>query len=127
MPTRKQEIYCRLLQHGILALRLVCATDIVSAPEQLPRLQQAMEIGFAHANFLHRVSISILEPEYVDNDISFINWAFPRYVDQLGEHLGAETAALMLEFHEGVPTELQPRLTWRPDDEFRLLAERRNA
>src|SRR5262249_27628731 len=78
--------------------------------------------GFEEANLLHHVHCSILEPEYVDNDISFVDWGFRVYVERLGDRLSAETAALMLEFYEGVPEELRSRLEWHPSAELRELA-----
>jgi hypothetical protein len=52
--------------------------------EQLPELRRALEGGWEQANFLHRVHGSILEPGYVGNDLSFINWAFPCHIERLG-------------------------------------------
>jgi hypothetical protein len=88
----------------------------------LPELRDWFRWGFEQANFLHRVHLSILEPEYVGNDISFINWAFPVHIEWLGAKLGAKTAALMLEFYDGVPEALRPQLEWHPTAEFRQLA-----
>ena len=125
MPSRKQVIYCRLLREGILHLRMVCAGGAWGTDEQLLGMRKAFEVGWEQANFLHRAHLSILEPGYTDNDITFINWAFPCHIERLGEWLGAETAALMLEFYDGVPDELRPQLTWHPTPEFRQLAAQR--
>ena|ERR1700722_16898473 len=122
MPTRKQEIYCQLLRNGILNLRMLCSWGHCKAAERNPYLSSALDIGWEEANFLHKVPNSILEPEYADNDLSFINWAFPKHIERLGNQLGTETAALMLEFYEGVPIELRSHLIWRPNAEFRALA-----
>lgn len=127
MASRKQVIYTRLLRDGILGLRFLCAMGSRATAEQLPRLREALEAGWEQANFLHRVHGSILEPGYVDNDITFINLAFPCPIERLGEHLGAETAALMLEFYEDVPGELRSQLCWHPSTEFRSLAEQSQA
>src|SRR5262245_55282588 len=106
MPSRKQTIYCELLMWGILHLRMICAGGSNATAEEMFRLREAFEVGWEEANFLHHVHVSILEPEYVDNDISFINWAFPTHIERLGAGLGAGTARLMLEFYEGVPDAL---------------------
>ena len=121
MPSRKQEIYCELLQWGILHLRLLCGAGEGWTTEKRFHVRDACEIGWEEANFLHRVHVSILEPEYVDNDISFINWAFPAHIERLGNHLWPEVAKLMLEFYEGVPHTLRPQITWHPTEEFKQL------
>lgn len=127
MPSRKQVIYTRLLQWGILHLRMLCSRAAHVTAEEVLRLREAFEVGWEQANFLHRVHGSILEPEYVDNDITFINWAFPAHIRRLPDHIGAETAALMLEFYEGVPEHLRSQLTWHPTPEFRQLASQSSA
>ena len=74
------------------------------------------------ANFLHRVPHSVLEPEFVDNDITFINFAFPGYISRLGTALPAGTARLMVELYDLVPDSLRPQLSWHPSPELRRLA-----
>jgi hypothetical protein len=122
MPSRKQAIYCKLLRNGILHLRMLCAGGAWGTDEQVLAMREEFCFGHELANFLHRVHGSILEPEYVDNDITFINWAFPVHIQRLGDRLDCETAALMLEFYEGVPDSLRSLVTWRPSAEFRQLA-----
>jgi hypothetical protein len=78
--------------------------------------------GFEEANLLHHIHCSILVPEYVENDISFINWGFRVYVERLGDRLSPETAALILSFYEGVPEEMCSLLEWHPSPELRALA-----
>ncbi len=127
MPSRKQMIYCQLLRWGILQLRMLCARGAWGTEEQVIVPRDAFKLGWEEANFLHRVHGSILEPEYVDNDITFINWAFPCHIQRFGDQLGAETARLMLEFYEGVPERLRSQLTWHPTPEFRQLAAQSRA
>ena len=122
MPSRKQIIYCRLLHHGILYLRAVCSGGGWGTDEQVLGTRGEFKICYEVANFLHRVHGSILEPGYVDNDITFINHAFPGYVQQMGTHLDAGTAALMLEFYDGVPEVMRRELTWHPGEALRRLA-----
>jgi hypothetical protein len=85
-------------------------------------LREDLRLAHEQANFLHRVHQSILEPEYVNNDITFINWAFPVHIQRLGDQLDRQTAALMLEFYEAVPDRLRSQLEWHPSAEFRQLA-----
>lgn len=122
MPSLKQVIYCRLLYDGLLHLRAVCAAGAGGSDEQVLALRKEFELGHQQANFLHRVHGSILDPEYVDNDVTFINWAFSVHIRRMGARLTRETAALMLEFYEGVPDDLRPQLQWHPDAAFRGLA-----
>lgn len=122
MPSRKQVIYCELLRWGLLHLRAVCAAGVWGTDEDLLGMRTAFEFGREQANFLHRVPGSILEPGYVANDVTFINWAFACHIARVGDGLGPGTAALMLEFYDDVPDELRPQLTWRPSAEFRRLA-----
>ena len=122
MPTQKQVIYCRLLKAGLLHLRAVCAGGGWGTGEQVSRMREAFRVGNEIANFLHRVPGSVLEPEYVDNDVSFINHAFPVHLKRLGDRLDAETAALMLAFYDGVPESLRPELTRHPGEDLRRLA-----
>ena len=124
MASRKQQIYCRLLYRGLIFLRSICGQATHLTAEELLRSQRTFEVGWQHANFLHHVHVSILEPDYVENDIGFINFAFPCHVERLGDMLSPETTALMLEFYEGVPESLRPQLTWHPSEEFRRLAGR---
>jgi hypothetical protein len=105
---------------------MVCGFGSDATAEELLGQRRAFDIAWEEANFLHHVHISILEPEYVDNDISFINWAFPVHIERLGEALVADTARLMLEFYEGVPEHLRSQITWHPTPEFRQLAAKRH-
>jgi len=123
MASRKQQIYSRLLREGILYLRAVCAGGGWATEEQVQRMRDEFKIANEIANFLHRVHGSILEPEYVDNDITFINWAFPTHIARMGDRLGAETAALMIEFYDGVPEAMRPELTWHPNAALKQLAD----
>jgi hypothetical protein len=100
---------------------MLCSRGSHVTAEEMFGLQGEFVIGWEQANFLHNVPGSILEPEYVDNDISFINWAFPVHIERLGDRLWPETARLMLEFYEGVPEHLRPQLQWHPDEAFRKL------
>ena len=122
MASRKQEIYARLMYDGLLGLRMLCSSAAWGDPAKLPELKGWFEWGFQQANFLHRVHLSILEPEYVDNDLSFINWAFPVHIERATNGLSQQTAALMLEFYDGVPEALRPQLEWHPTAEFRTQA-----
>ena len=86
MASRKQAVYLKLLKDGILYLRAVCAGGSRASDEQGLAMREGFRIGNEMANFLHRVDVSVLEPEYVDNDVSFINYAFPTHVGRMGDN-----------------------------------------
>jgi hypothetical protein len=126
MPSRKQLLYCQFLQLGILRLRVLCGVaEGCSAPDLLG-MREAFADGFEEANLLHHVHCSVLDPEYVENDVSFINSGFRVHSERLGDRLSAETAALMVAFYEGVPEGLRPQLEWHPSAELRALAAQRH-
>lgn len=87
-------------------------------------LRASLRVGFEQANFIHNVHLSILEPTFVRYDISFINLAFPRTINQFGSELSPKVAALMIEFYALVPDDLKSEITWHPSDALRRLAER---
>jgi hypothetical protein len=122
VPSRKQLLYCQFLQVGLIRLRMLCGVSEGCSGPALFSMQEAFGDGFEEANLLHHVHCSILEPEYVENDIGFINWGFRVYTERLGDRLSAETAALMVAFYEDVPDELRSRLKWQPSAELRALA-----
>jgi hypothetical protein len=101
---------------------MLCGISDRCSASALFGMQEAFGDGFEEANLLHHVHCSILEPEYVENDIGFINHGFRVYSERLGDRLSAETAALMVAFYEDVPDGLRSRLKWQPSAELRALA-----
>ena len=126
MSSRKQEIYCEILGLGIMHLRSLFSAaklELKGATEQsLLDLQKTLQQGFDGANFLHNIHLTVLEPDYVEMDLSFINLAFPIYINRLGETIPPQLVELMLEFYDLVPTHLRSQLSWHPSLQFRSYA-----
>ena len=123
MASRKQEILCELLRSGLLSLRLTCGMG-----EHLPwwyllRKREIFRLGWEEANFLHNVHLSISEPEFLGNDLGFINFAFPAHIKRLGSKLSPQKAKLLIEFRDLVPPHLRSQLTWQPSEELKRMAE----
>ena len=127
MLNRKQLNSCRLLTEMIQCLHAACVGPGCGASEQVPAMKREFLVGHQSAKLLDLVKGSMFEPEYVASDLSIINWGFPRHIKRLGDQLGADTAALMLEFYERVPKSLCSQLEWHPSEEFRALAQRGHA
>ena len=81
-----------------------------------------MDIAWDQANFLHNVHQSILDPEFKEEDVWFINTAFRTLVERLGSWIPQKTAGLMIEFHDLVPPGLREKVTWEPDQELKRRA-----
>ena len=111
--SRKQEIYREFLQFGLPYLRGV---------RYFRWWQTARRQGlYAEAEFLHNLYVTILEPEFVDHDIWFLNhqarWflthADPRHAACYYHHAG-----LIRELFTLVPAQLRDKLEWTGPDEL---------
>jgi len=109
--SRKQEIYREFLQFGLPWLRGV---------RSIRWWQTARRHAlYVEAEFLHNLYVSILEPEFVNHDIWFLNhqarWflthADPRHVASYEHHEG-----LIRELFTLVPERLRSKLTWTGPD-----------
>ncbi|HEU5115982.1 MAG TPA: hypothetical protein VFT74_04830 [Isosphaeraceae bacterium] len=76
MASRKQWLYCRFLEMGISRLRVLCGIAEGCSEAELLDMSESFRDRFDVANLLHNIHGSILKPDYVDNDIRFINWEF---------------------------------------------------
>jgi hypothetical protein len=111
--SRKQEIYREFLQFGLPYLRGV-------------RYFRWWQMGrrralYMEAEFLHNLYVTILEPEFVDHDIWFLNHqarkflthADPKHAVYYFHHQG-----LIRELFPLVPERLRGKLEWvGPDDQ----------
>jgi hypothetical protein len=110
--SRKQEIYREFLQCGLPLLRGMRYFRWWQTSRR-----QAL---YVEAEFLHNLYITILEPEFVDHDIWFLNcqakWflthADPRHVAYYYHHQD-----LIRELFTLVPERLQGKLEWAGPDE----------
>ena len=122
MASRKQQILCELLHSGLVSLRLTCGMGEKLSWWSLLRNREIFRIGWEEANFLHNVPQSILEAEFLENDLGFINFDFPAHVKRLGTRLSRQKASLMIEFYDLVPQHLRGKVTWRPSEELKRFA-----
>src|SRR4051812_37257727 len=97
--SRKQRVYCEMLAYGLLKLRGICSGADDEVWWGLHGREQA-DLGFEVANLLHHVPGSVLEPDFVDDDLRFINIAFHAYVERVGEAVTQDEARLMTEFYD---------------------------
>lgn len=105
--SRKQDIYRELLQFGLPYLR-----SLRSLRWWEKRRRQALS---EEAEFLHNLHVSILEPEFMDHDIWFLNHqarsflahAEPRYAPCYEHH-----GRLIRELFTLVPEPLRHKLEW---------------
>ncbi len=110
--SRKQEIYREFLQFGLPYPRGV---------RYVRWWQTARRVAlYEEAEFLHNLYVSILEPEFVNHDIWFLNHqarkflqhADPRHTPCYDHHQG-----LIRELFTLVPERLRDKLEWAgPDD-----------
>ena len=117
-PSRKQKILAELMHW------LICLSRGAQSWRLRDRLLngQSYRRAFDDLNLIHRIPHSILDSEYVENDISFINWGIGRYVSER-KHLDSRTAWLLIEFVRGVPESLRSKLTWSPSPALSDLAQ----
>ena len=127
MVSRKQQILCEFLHGGLVSLRLTCGMGESLSWWSLLRHREIFRIGWEEANFLHNMHLSISEAEFLENDVSFINLAFPAHIKRLGPRISQRKASLMVEFYDLVPQHLRGGVTWRPNEELRRLAGETNA
>jgi hypothetical protein len=122
----KQFIYCRLMNHGFVMLRAQQSWAAYQSWWWLFRYRRRFfRQGYALANLLHNLHRSILDPEFGENDLGFVNHAIPRYLKQVGGEVEPYLVGLLLAFYESVPPQLRERLTWHPSTELRSLDPRR--
>jgi hypothetical protein len=122
----KQEILCRLLRHGFVRFRTQQSWAASGSCWWLFRHHRKMfRYGYALADLLHNLDRSILEPEFVERDLWFINSAIPYFLRQVGGEVEPYLAGLLLAFYEAVPPELKERLTWHPAEDLRAIDPRR--
>jgi hypothetical protein len=110
--SRKQVIYRELLQFGLPSLRSV---------RHLRWWQRALrEALYVEAEFLHNLYVTILEPDFMDHDIWFLNnqarW-FLTHADP--KHLACyfHHERLIHELFALVPERLRDKLTWQGPDQ----------
>jgi hypothetical protein len=124
--TPKQSIYRWLIHHGFVEMRAHEAHAAFGSWWWLLRhRRQFCGYGVALANLLHRLHETILEPGFTETDLSFLNHAVPRFLQQVGAAADAGLVAMLVQLHDVVPEEQRAELTWHPDDSHRRMADAR--
>jgi hypothetical protein len=80
--------------------------------------------GFALADLLHRVHGSIVEPDFLENDITFINFAIPDYLRVVGAGVEPAVVKRFVLLYDAVPETMRKLLTWQPTQAHRQVAAR---
>jgi hypothetical protein len=111
--SRKQEIYRELLQFGLPSLRGV---------RHLRWWQKSRRQAlYVEAEFLHNLFVTILEPEFVDHDIWFLNYQarwFLTHADPKQAACYYHHRGLIQELFTLVPEGLRSKLEWSGPDEL---------
>ena len=102
MPSPKQIAFADLMEW------LVCIARGPQSYSPLRRLfaGRVFKRVYNDLYLIHRIPLSINNPEYTSNDISFINWAVKDYIEQLGENVDGRVAYNFVQICDGVPEEL---------------------
>ncbi len=118
--SKKQEIYGALINHGFVQLRVQQSTAASGGWWWLLRhRRRVFRYGFELANLLHRIGETVINPEFTETDISFINHAIPRFLANKNNHWDARVLDLLVQLYDAVPDEISNRLTWHPSDAMR--------
>jgi hypothetical protein len=126
--TAKQQFYAWMVHHGFVVLR--SHQSFAASGSWWWRVRYGRKVfgdGWALADLLHNLHYSILDPEFGDNDLGFVNEAIPNYLRRVGADLDSRLVCMLVGFHDAVPPEWQDRLTWHPSPELRAVVERATA
>jgi hypothetical protein len=122
----KQAVYGWLIHHGFVELRAREAHAAFGSWWWRVRYGRRFNgYGVALANLLHRLHETVLEPRFTETDLSFLNHAVPRFLQQVGPSADPGLVAMLVQLHDAVPAEQRPGLTWHPDESQRRAAEAR--
>ena len=123
MESAKQRLYCLLIHHGFVTLRCHQSFAAYGSWWWLIRHRRGVfREGYALANLLHNIHYTILQPEFTEADIGFINEAIPVYIRQVEGEIDTRLVGLLLAFYDAVPSTLRERLTWHPSEDLRALS-----
>jgi hypothetical protein len=111
------------MHFGFVELRVILGMG-AEDPGWLVHHRELFDQGCELANLLHNMPASILDPEFGECDINFINIAIPVYLERAGEPPNRELLSLLIAFHDAVPSgSLRDRITWHPTKELRRWVE----
>jgi hypothetical protein len=83
--------------------------------------------GYALTNLLHNLSWTILEPNFVERDITFLNIAVPEFFLRVGNQAPDNLITTLVRLHDSVPEEMRSQLTWHPNELHRRMTDECNA
>jgi len=116
----KQEIYGALINHGFVQFRVQQSSAARGSWWcVLRRRRRVFRYGFELANLLHRIGETVINPEFTETDVSFINHAIPRFLADKNNHWDERVLDLLVQLYDAVPDEMSNRLTWHPSDSMR--------
>jgi hypothetical protein len=107
MASRKQEIYRDMLRCGIPWLRSVNCLR--------PWHRRHRRALYEQAELIHNLYVSILEPEFIDHDVWFLNHQARLYLqnaDPRYEYVVKPNRDAIRELFRLVPDELRHKLEW---------------
>ena len=110
MPSKKQRILTELLYDRIIIARGLVPGTLWTRI----RHGKACQWAWDELNFIHNIPFSLLEEEYTDNDIDFINFGIGYYLEGHLQKVSNHLAWLLIEFIEGVPENRKNEVTWTP-------------
>lgn len=105
--SRKQQIYCEMLRHGLPFI-----SSFIMRCQGNHELQLVLQL---EAELLHNLPSSLLEPAFVENDIWFLNYqgrAFLQRADPQNTPNYRKYEQLIRELFEIVPGSLRGGLMW---------------
>jgi hypothetical protein len=124
----KQAIYCWLIHYGFVYLR---GNEGAAASHRWWHFwwdrRRLHGYGWALANLLHRLDQTVLEPDFGEIDLSFLNHAVPQFLRQVGNDVEPSLTVMLVQLHDAVPDHQRTRLTWHPTEAQRRLVDERLA
>ena len=113
--SRKQEIYQQILLHCLPGSRNALS-GCVFVPWWRwfsPRWKQYIWNSYARAEFVHNLPVSILEPEFTEHDLWFLNVQARSFFEDPKVEANSLLAELVKELIEIMPTEMKNSLEWQ--------------
>jgi hypothetical protein len=120
----KQDALCWLVGDGLGRLRALQHSAATAPTAWLLEHRDDFRHGFALADLLHRVHGSIVEPDFVENDITFINFAIPHYLRAVGAGVDPAVVKRFVLLYDAVPEAMRKLLIWQPTQAHRQVAAR---
>ena len=102
--SRKQKLYVEILWRALPYIRGMSQAGLWR------RIRDRS--AYEEAEFIHNLPVSILEPEFTEHDIWFLNHQARFYVTQSGSPHVATHLPYIAELFRLVPDEVRPKLEW---------------